>query len=223
MLAAAECRIHKTHGTKGRAEIIKDRPYMASTALDQAKRDLREVMKAVRQQAFQTHSSGAGQAIASRGISFAGQSPPKWVSAFLSIGEEIDTAPLVERLVRDGFGVALPVIIGKARPLQFRAWRPGDPLKEIQWGIKEPVAAAEVVEPDVVISPLLAWDESGYRLGYGGGFYDRSLEQLKAKKPVVSIGLAFDEQKVDAVPRDAYDQRLDWMLTPSGVRQFSGS
>jgi 5-formyltetrahydrofolate cyclo-ligase len=192
-------------------------------ALDQVKRDLRTRMKAVRRQAFERHGAVAGQQVAAHGIAFAGQDAPAWVSVFLSIGEEIDTAPLIERLRRDGFGVALPVMLGKGRPLQFRAWSPGDPLDEVQWGIKEPLPSAEAVEPDVVISPLLAWDESGYRLGYGGGFYDRSLEQLAAKKPVVSIGLAFDEQKVDAVPRGAYDQRLDWMLTPSGVRQFCGT
>ena len=72
------------------------------------------------------------------------------------------------------------------------------------------------VEPHIVLTPLLAFDANGFRLGYGGGFYDRTLAKLRAKKPVVAVGVAYDEQRVDAVPVESYDQRLDWVLTPSG-------
>ena len=77
-----------------------------------------------------------------------------------------------------------------------------------------------MVEPDVVLVPLLAFDSGGYRLGYGGGFYDRTLAGLRAKKAITAVGLAYDEQKVDALPHDSYDERLDWVLTPSGARKF---
>lgn len=189
--------------------------------LSAEKRALRSTMKAVRADAFVRHGGQAGEKLAAHGLAFTGVSAPGWVSAFLSIGDEIDTLPLMARLAREGFGIALPVMLGKHQPLEFRAWRPGQALDEVQWGIKEPKAGARVVEPDVVLSPLLAFDDHGYRLGYGGGFYDRSLEKLRAKKVVITVGLAFDEQRVDAVPHDAYDQRLDWVLTPSGFRSFA--
>jgi 5-formyltetrahydrofolate cyclo-ligase len=87
------------------------------------------------------------------------------------------------------------------------------------WGIAEPKADKPQVEPDVVLVPLLAFDRRGWRLGYGGGFYDRTLAGLRRRKPIVAVGLAYDGQEVDAVPRLEYDQRLDWVLTPSGPRQ----
>jgi 5-formyltetrahydrofolate cyclo-ligase len=73
----------------------------------------------------------------------------------------------------------------------------------------------------VVVVPLLAFDANGWRLGYGGGFYDRTLRRLRDMKDVVAVGLGFEAQKVDAVPRLDYDERLDWMLTPSGPIRFS--
>jgi 5-formyltetrahydrofolate cyclo-ligase len=79
-----------------------------------------------------------------------------------------------------------------------------------------------VLEPDVVLVPLLAFDAQGFRLGYGGGFYDRTLARLRAIKPVVAVGVAYDELKVDAVPHRSYDERLDWVLTPSGPQRCSG-
>ena len=69
--------------------------------------------------------------------------------------------------------------------------------------------------PDVLLVPLLAFDRNGWRLGYGGGFYDRTLAGLKARKPVIAVGIAYDELEVDAVPHESYDQRLDWVFTPS--------
>jgi 5-formyltetrahydrofolate cyclo-ligase len=89
------------------------------------------------------------------------------------------------------------------------------------WGISEPTADKPEVEPDILLVPLLAFDNAGRRLGYGGGFYDRTLHALRAKKQVTAVGLAYDEQRVDAVPHLDYDQRLDWVLTPSGPLRCS--
>jgi 5-formyltetrahydrofolate cyclo-ligase len=90
------------------------------------------------------------------------------------------------------------------------------------WGIAEPLPSRPVIEPDIVLVPVLAFDAQGYRLGYGGGFYDRSLASLRSKKPIVAVGIAYDELKVDAVPHLDYDQRVDWVLTPSGPLRCSG-
>ena len=87
------------------------------------------------------------------------------------------------------------------------------------WGIREPAPDAAIVDPDILLVPLLAFDAAGWRLGYGGGYYDRTLQRLRALKPVTAIGLAFDEQRVPAVPHGPFDQRLDWIVTGSGAHQ----
>jgi 5-formyltetrahydrofolate cyclo-ligase len=84
------------------------------------------------------------------------------------------------------------------------------------WDIPEPKPERPAVEPDILLVPLLAFDDAGRRLGYGGGFYDRTLTGLRARKASVAVGLAYDEQRIDAVPHLDYDQQLDWVLTPSG-------
>jgi 5-formyltetrahydrofolate cyclo-ligase len=186
------------------------------TPTAELKKEMRRSAKAARQAAWARHGAGAGDRLASMGIGFANAPSPAIVSGFLAIGEEIDPAPLMISLAEAGHRLCLPVMDGKGKPLVFRSWAPGDPLAETMWGIREPLPEAPVLEPDVVLGPLLAFDARGYRLGYGGGFYDRTLARLRALKQVVSIGIAFDEQMVDAVPHEAYDERLDWVLTPSG-------
>lgn len=178
---------------------------------------MRIAAKAARTQAFADEGgTSASTRIAAHGIGFSGVEAPAIVSAFLPIGEEIDPTPLMQRLSGEGYSLALPVMEAKGHPLVFRAWAPGEPLAETMWGIREPLASAPAVEPDVVLGPLLAFDADGYRLGYGGGFYDRTLARLRSLKRVVAVGLAYDGQRVDAVPHVDYDERLDWVLTPSG-------
>ena len=189
---------------------------MTELEISTEKKTLRRAMKERRREAFLRWGREASEKIAEHGIGFAGVQAPLVVTSFLPIGEEIDPEPLMVRLIAEGYSMALPVMVGKGLPLEFRRWAPGQPLAETTWGIREPLPEAGTVEPDVVLGPLLAFDGAGYRLGYGGGFYDRTLARLRAIKPVVSIGLAYDEQKVDAVPHLDYDERLDWVLTPSG-------
>jgi 5-formyltetrahydrofolate cyclo-ligase len=149
--------------------------------------------------------------------------PGAIVSGFSAIRDEIDPAQLLAHLHREGYRLCLPVMQGKGLPLVFRAWSPGDAMGRVQWGIAEPLPDKPVLEPDIVLVPLLAFDAHGYRLGYGGGFYDRTLARLRAIKPVVAVGVAYDELKVDAVPHLHYDQPLDWVLTPSGPIRCSGT
>jgi 5-formyltetrahydrofolate cyclo-ligase len=184
---------------------------------------LRAKQKTLREAAFRKYGETAPDALKSHGIGFAGVNAPAWVSAFFPIGEELDPLPLIDRLIGEGFGVCLPVMVGKGKPLVFRAWKPGDDLNEVMWGIKEPRDSAPVIEPDIVLAALLAFDDRGYRLGYGGGFYDRTIARLKTIKPAVVIGLAYDELRVDAVPHNDYDQPVDWILTPSGPRKCAGN
>jgi 5-formyltetrahydrofolate cyclo-ligase len=189
---------------------------LASLSVTDLKKEMRRAAKTARGEAFARLGPGASERIAGHGIAFAGKPAPAIVSGFLAIGDEIDPTPLMQRLLGEGYQLCLPVMEGKGLPLVFRAWSPGEPLAETTWGIREPLPEAPVLDPDIVLGPLLAFDERGYRLGYGGGFYDRTLARMRALKPIVSIGIAFDEQKVDAVPHVDYDERLDWILTPTG-------
>ncbi len=141
--------------------------------------------------------------------------PDTIVSGFLSIGSEIETMPTLERLAAAGYRLALPVMVAPRVPLVFRAWMPGEPLTAVKWGIREPLATAPEVIPRILLVPLLAFDASGGRLGYGGGFYDRTMRKLRAGAATTAAGFAFDEQAVDAVPSSDYDEPLDWVLTPS--------
>ena len=148
-----------------------------------------------------------------------GLSPVAKVSAFLSIGDEIDIGPLMQVLNHCGHRLSLPVMRGRGQPLLFRAYQPGDTLAATTWGIREPLTTAASVLPDVLLVPLLAFDDTGHRLGYGGGFYDRTLAEARRTRPVIAVGVAFDEQRLDAVPHVDYDEPLDWLLTPSGPSQ----
>lgn len=141
------------------------------------------------------------------------------VSGFLPIRSEISPLPLLRRLAAGGAGLALPVIAGRGQPLTMRAWTFGAPLAAGVWGIREPRDGVEVF-PDIVVVPLLAFDRHGGRLGYGGGFYDRTLRRLRAMKPVTAIGVAFAVQQIAAVPTGAWDERLDLVLTEDGTFDF---
>jgi 5-formyltetrahydrofolate cyclo-ligase len=158
----------------------------------------------------------AADAVAAHGLDFLHPQTGAIVSGFASLPDEFRIWPLLRRLHREGRRLALPVMQGKTRPLLFRAWAPGDALDRGVWGIGEPKPDKPVLEPDILLVPLLAFDRRGWRLGYGGGFYDRTLASLRGRKPMAAVGLADDEQLIDAVPHLDYDQRLDWVLTPSG-------
>lgn len=138
---------------------------------------------------------------------------PAIVSGFWPIKDELDVRPLLVELINHGCQVVLPVVQGKGLPLVFRAWRPGDALEAGVFNTLQPSAKRETLDPQVLIVPLLACDREGWRLGYGGGFYDRTLAGLRAGRRVTAIGVGFDAQLVDDVPHGAGDQRLDWLLT----------
>jgi 5-formyltetrahydrofolate cyclo-ligase len=184
----------------------------------ETKAALRARMKAWRAGLGADVLAHGAQAVAERGLAFLDPPPPPGcvVSGFSPIADEFRVWPLLRRLAREDFRLALPVMQGKAKPLLFRAWAPGDAMDTAVWGIAEPKADKAALDPDVLIVPLLAFDRAGWRLGYGGGFYDRTLRGLRARKAIVAVGLAFDEQEVDAVPHLDYDERLDWVLRPSG-------
>ena len=135
------------------------------------------------------------------------------VSAYWPMGSEIDPRPLMERLHAFGHPLCLPVVIDKRRPLVFRAWTPGQALDAADFGTRVPAADRPRLRPRVVLTPMLAFDRRGYRLGHGGGFYDRTLRALRTEHRLLAIGLGYGAQELPAVPHDDKDQRLDWIVT----------
>jgi 5-formyltetrahydrofolate cyclo-ligase len=124
---------------------------------------------------------------------------------------------VLEALHERGHPIGLPAMPGQAQPLTFRAWQPGAELQDGGFGTRVPPESAPVIVPRVLLVPMLAFDRAGYRLGYGGGFYDRTLAQLRANQAdTLAVGVAYQAQEVDRVPRDRYDQRLDMILTEQG-------
>jgi len=170
--------------------------------------------------AFATRKSAfaAGQGRAAKILAeyLAGQAG-KVLAGYMPMRTEID--PLPAMAAHQG-RVGVPVILGPAQPLRFREWSPD--AKMVEGAFKALIPeTGDWVEPAVLIVPLLAFDARGYRLGYGGGFYDRTLEGLRAKGQVLAVGFAFAAQEVEKVPTEPTDQRLDAVVTEKGLRLFT--
>jgi 5-formyltetrahydrofolate cyclo-ligase len=142
------------------------------------------------------------------------------VSAYVAIGDEADPAPLLQELRARGHAIVLPRVTGRGKPLDFHRYDVGKALVPGGFGLSEPARDWPQAEPDVLIVPLLAFDAPGYRIGYGAGFYDRTLAKLRAARDVLAVGFAFAGQEFETVPHDENDQRLDWVVTENGARRF---
>lgn len=140
------------------------------------------------------------------------------VAAYWPIRDEIDCKPVLIQLMDSFQPVCLPVVTGDGMPLRFRAWEQGAQLFEAGFGTMAPADSAPEAIPDILIIPLLGFDRHGTRLGYGQGYYDRTLAVLE-KKPV-TVGYAFGAQELDLIPRDTHDVPLDYLVTEAGVRRF---
>lgn len=143
------------------------------------------------------------------------------ISGFWPIGDEIDVRPLLDALQSMGHTLALPCTPRVGHPLILRRWASTDRLKKGAFNTREPLSSAPEIRPDVVLLPLLAFTASGMRLGYGGGFYDRTLAKLKSEGDVFACGIAYAAQEAAHLPTDAYDHPLDGMLTEKEFRVFS--
>ena len=141
------------------------------------------------------------------------------VAGYLPIGSEISPVPVMERLAERGRDLCVPVVTGNRRPLGFRQWIPSGDLIKADHGIPVPSSGAWL-RPDIMIVPLLAFDAEGYRLGYGGGYYDLTLEFLRGTGRPSAIGFAYAAQQTDRVPTEAFDQRLDMVVTERCVLRF---
>ncbi len=177
------------------------------------KKSARSAAANIRKVAHDVARVDAPMALAARGLPFSPASNFKVVSAFFPYQSEIDTRPLLGRLAGDGWTTALPIVIALNEPLIFRRWLPGEPTVAGMWNIPQPTEESPLLEPDVLLVPLLSFDRQGYRLGYGGGFYDRTIELYRSRKKIKAIGVAYAAQEVLSVPHDRHDQRLDGVLS----------
>jgi len=142
------------------------------------------------------------------------------VASYIPIHSEVDIWPLIDALADAGHSLALPCIKRKAYPLDFRAYDMGDKLRRGAFGTREPMRSAKVVTPDIVLLPLLAFSRNGHRLGYGGGFYDRTLAHLRSESEIFACGVAYSGQEVPTLPTGQYDEKLDGVLTETGFKRF---
>jgi 5-formyltetrahydrofolate cyclo-ligase len=163
-----------------------------------------------------------GQRLAEEGLRLAHCWRPRVVSAFHSLRDEPDTLPLLTALAAGGFATALPTVVGRGSPLTFRLWRPGEPTRKGAMSISEPLGTAAAVDPDLLFVPLTCFDRRGHRIGYGAGYYDRSLARLRTIKAVHALGVAYGVCEVAAVPYEAHDQMLDAIVTERETILISG-
>ncbi|MGE4610445.1 MAG: 5-formyltetrahydrofolate cyclo-ligase [Paracoccaceae bacterium] len=141
------------------------------------------------------------------------------ISGYMPIRTEIDVLPAMNSLHGLGHRICVPVVVRPGLPLSFREWTPDTQMVNGPFGAQVP-SVGDWLSPLVLIVPLVAFDDIGYRLGYGGGYYDRSLELLRKKHPTKAVGFAYSGQKGE-VPIEATDQRLDAMVTELGVEEFT--
>ncbi|MBE7637979.1 5-formyltetrahydrofolate cyclo-ligase [Sneathiella sp. P13V-1] len=181
------------------------------------KKRLREKAKLMRDQ---INDPKAGQRAADLFLSEISLDRDKRVGGYYPYGSELNCLPLIEKLTDLGIMTSLPVVHAKASPLIFRKWQSGDVTYAGAYGIPTPTEEQSIVEPDLLLVPMLAFDGKGGRLGYGGGFYDRTLEKMRKEKDVIAVGYAYAEQEVDHLITDTHDQPLDWMVTDKYVRKF---
>ncbi|WP_022729563.1 5-formyltetrahydrofolate cyclo-ligase [Fodinicurvata sediminis] len=187
---------------------------------DESKKTLRRKAATRRKRAFEESGPDVALRLAEHLLGCAELASANWVSSYWPMREEIDPRPVMEALNARGVGLCLPVVTGHAQPLIFRAWQPGDRLVTEAFGTSVPMASAHERVPEILLVPLLAFDSEGYRLGYGGGFYDRTLEKLRSERGALAIGLAFAGQHMDFLPRGPHDQKLDMVVTEQGVQAF---
>lgn len=143
------------------------------------------------------------------------------VSSYWAIGDEADPQFLESELRRRGHRIVMPRVAGRNQPLDFHLWETGAKLVRGGFGLSEPSRDWPKLNPDVLIVPMLAFDRAGYRVGYGAGYYDRTIRGLRAAKSVTAAGFAFAVQEFPELPHLAHDEKLDWIVTENGVRRIT--
>ncbi|WP_374623605.1 5-formyltetrahydrofolate cyclo-ligase [Devosia sp.] len=193
---------------------------MSDDKIDEAKAGLRTQAHKRRAQFHHSLRQEASRAAVQHFLRDVPLGKSEIVAGYWPIRDELDIKELIAKLMDAGQPVCLPVVLGDEQPLELRLWQEGAPLYEAGFGTLAPEDGAPRVVPDVILMPLLGFDSQGTRLGYGGGYYDRTLAGL-ATRPRL-IGFAFALQEVERIPREPHDVPLDMIVTEQGVRRFDG-
>ena len=135
----------------------------------------------------------------------------KSIGGYFPVNYEVDDLEILKEFAKKNYQISLPVI-KKNFHMNFYKWSFNDPLRINQYGIPEP-NSKKLIYPDIILVPLVAFDNNLNRLGYGGGYYDRVIKKLSKKKKILKIGLAFSIQKINSVPVTKYDKKLDYIVT----------
>ena len=142
------------------------------------------------------------------------------IAGYWPIADELDVKPLLQMLSRAGIKVSLPTVIPDQKRLVFQGWSENTQLVKGPYGTLQPHRSSAFITPDILMIPLLAFDAEGGRLGYGGGYYDRTLSELRKKKEITAVGIAYAGQEINEVPTCSNDQRLEWIVTETGVKDL---
>jgi 5-formyltetrahydrofolate cyclo-ligase len=191
--------------------------------MDDAKKTLRKRALARRDALSRANAQAAALALAPLGCKLVERNcaPGAKIALYWPIRSELSTLPLIDALQKAGFKTLLPVMQGVKKPLLFRHYNADERLVKSALGLSEPDAQAPAAEPDFLFLPLAAFDGAGGRLGYGGGVYDATLAALRARPNAPkACGLAFAAQEVPEIPAEPHDQRLDFLLTETGLLSF---
>jgi 5-formyltetrahydrofolate cyclo-ligase len=183
------------------------------------KRVLRVTAAAARRTAHGADAASAADAVRRHFLAKITLAPRAVVGGYWPIGTELDARPLMTALHERGHVCGLPVS-HRGQPLNFHVWSPDAELVPGIFNTKVPPAGTPEIDPDVLVMPLLAFDARGTRLGYGGGYYDRTIPAIRSRKPVLAVGVAYAVQEVRRIPSNRFDQRLDWIVTEKEARRF---
>ena len=177
------------------------------------KNQLRREMLAARRAIAPADAQAAAQSVAMRILPLIPEAATM-VAGYRAVQGELDPMLALSRVIWRGTPTCLPVTVSGDRPLVFKAWQPGDALVRGKFSVEEPLAHAPLAEPDVLLVPLVAFDRNGHRLGYGAGYYDRTIAALRKNgKPLKIIGIGYHMQCVEFIPVFPHDERLDAIVT----------
>ncbi len=183
-----------------------------------SKSQLRTDLLERRDQYKKTHDlKGIGKVVLDKLISAAIIPSDAIIASYWPVKSEVDVRPLLSCFYKRGHTCALPVVAAQNKPLLFREWCPGNLLISGLYNILTPDETAPLVTPTVLFIPVLGFDRQGHRLGHGEGYYDRTLQKLRGQHHIIAIGVAFDCQEVDSIPHEAYDQSMNYIITPTQV------
>ena len=183
------------------------------------KKSQREKSLKLREQAHNRDDGMAARKIAAQVIMLPELDEVQNISGYSPINSEVDCMMILKALHAAQFPICLPSIAASDEPLEFREWDMRTDLKEGPFNTKQ--STGQIVTPAVLLVPIVAFDGDGGRLGYGGGYYDRTLEKLRAEnQDVVAIGIAYDDQKLASLPTESYDQPLDMVITEKTTYRF---